>query len=58
MARKKQKVPRRFLVQTVLPKALWSKAWKTAQGQGHTMSGWLRHLVSAAVDKDRHRAQR
>jgi len=51
MARKRQPRPRRFLVQTVLPKAVWSKAWKVAEGQGHSMSAWLRHLVTTAVKK-------
>ena len=51
MTRKRQLSPRRFLVQTVLPKSVWRKAWKVAEGQGHSMSAWLRHLVTSAVKK-------
>jgi hypothetical protein len=51
MSRKRQPKPRRFLVQTVLPKEVWSKAWKVVDGSGHSMSSWLRHLVATAVKR-------
>lgn len=51
MTRKRQLQPRRLLVQTVLPKGVWRKAWKVAEAQGHSMSSWLRHLVTTALKK-------
>jgi hypothetical protein len=50
MPRKRQTQLRRRLVQTLLSEDVWRKAQKVAEVQGHTMSSWLRHLITLAVN--------
>jgi hypothetical protein len=50
MPRKRQTQLRRRLVQTLLTEDMWRKAQKVAGVQGHTMSAWLRRLVTLAVN--------
>jgi|GEM_PF-6007027 hypothetical protein len=49
MPRKRQTQLRRRLVQTLLTEDVWRKAQKVAEVQGHTMSSWLRRLITLAV---------
>ena len=50
MPRKRQPQLRRHLVQTLLSEDVWRKAQKAAKVQGHSMSSWLRHIVTLAVN--------
>jgi len=53
MPRKKQKPQLRFLLQTLLPEAVWRQARVEARAQDRTVSSWLRSLVMTALEKRR-----